>query len=144
MNGPGLQTTLAGKVPRLKLSRLWWVVGWVIVVFITISCLEPPRYVPDLHTSDKVEHAAAYFGMTFWFGGLVRPRRYLILAFWMLLFGAGIEVAQGLMGLGRSADVWDFTADAVGIAMALVLVYIGLGSWMWRVERLLGLSRESP
>jgi VanZ family protein len=112
-------------------------------LFITASCLEPARYVPDFHVSDKLEHAGAYFGMTFWFGGLVHRRRYLILAFWMLAFGAGIEVAQGLMRLGRTADVWDFAADAVGIAAALALVYIGLGSWMWRIERLLGLSRES-
>jgi VanZ family protein len=139
---PRIQTPSVQLAPQLKLARLWWMAGWVIVLFITISCLEPPRYVPDLHVSDKVEHAGAYFGMTFWFGGLLRRRRYLLLAFWMLLFGAGIEVAQGLMGLGRTADVWDFAADAVGIAIALALVYIGLGSWMWRIEQFLGLSRE--
>jgi VanZ family protein len=129
--------------PRLKLALFWWLAGWALVIFITVSCLEPPRYVPDLHVSDKLEHAGAYFGMTFWFGGLVGRRRYLILAFWMLLFGAGIEVAQGLMALGRDADVWDFVADAVGVSFALLLVYIGMGSWMERIERFLGLTRES-
>jgi VanZ family protein len=137
-----MPTASVQSAPKLKLASLWWIAGWVIVVFITISCLEPPRYVPDLHVSDKLEHATAYFGMTFWFGGLIGRRRYLLLAFWMLLFGAGIEVAQGLMGLGRTADVWDFAADAVGVAIALTLVYIGLGSWMRWTERFLGLSRE--
>jgi VanZ family protein len=129
--------------PRLKLAHLWWLLGWALVIFITVSCLEPPRYVPDLHVSDKIEHAGAYFGMTFWFGGLVRRSRYVILALWMLAFGAAIEVAQGLMHWGRDADIWDFAADAVGVAIALALVYIGLGSWMWRIERLFGISRES-
>jgi VanZ family protein len=125
----------------LKLARLWWLAGWALVIFVTVSCLEPPRYVPDLHLNDKVEHAGAYFGLTFWFGGLVRRTRYVILAFWMLAFGAAIEVAQGLMGWGRTADVWDFAADAVGIAAALALVYVGLGSWMGWIEQLLGSSR---
>jgi VanZ family protein len=126
----------------LKLANLWWLAGWGMVLFVTVVCLEPPRYVPDLHVSDKVEHASAYFGLTFWFGGLVGRTRYLILACWMLAFGAAIEVAQGLMGWGRTADIWDLAADAVGVAMALALVYIGFGSWMSWIERLLGLSRE--
>jgi VanZ family protein len=60
----------------------------------------------------------------------------------MLLFGASIEVAQGVMGLGRDADVMDFAADAVGVAIALAMVYLGLGSWTERIERLFGLSLE--
>jgi hypothetical protein len=80
--------------------------------------------------------------MTCWFGGLVRRKRYLWLAFWLLLFGAGIEVAQGLMKLGRSPDVLDFAADSVGIAVALILLYLGLGSWTRWIEQLVGLSRE--
>jgi VanZ family protein len=126
----------------LRLAPLWWAAGWAIVVFITFSCLEPAHYVPNLHLWDKLEHATAFFGMTCWFGGLVRRRRYLWIVFWMLLFGAGIEVAQGLMRLGRSADVLDFTADSVGVAVALTLLYLGLGSWTRWIERLVGLSRE--
>jgi VanZ family protein len=128
--------------PELRLARFWWAVGWAIVVFITVSTLEPPRYVPNLHMWDKLEHATAFFGMTCWFGGLVRRKRYLWVAFSMVLFGAGIEVVQGLMRVGRTADVWDFAADSVGIAVALALLYLGLGSWTRWLEQLVGLSRE--
>ena len=60
----------------------------------------------------------------------------------MLSFGAAIEVAQGAMGLGRDADVRDFAADAIGVAIALTVVYVGLGNWPSRIERIVGLSRE--
>jgi VanZ family protein len=127
---------------KLKLARLWWALGWLLVLIVTIGCLEPARYVPDLHVSDKLEHAGAYFGMTCWFGGLIQRRSYWILALWMLAFGGAIEVAQGVMGLGRDADVRDFAADAIGVAAALTLVYIGLGAWPRRIERFVGLARE--
>lgn len=142
MSIPELRAPRVEAGPALRLAPLWWAVGWAIVVFITISCLEPARYVPNLHLWDKLEHATAFFGMACWFGGLVRRRRYPWIAFWLLLFGAGIEVAQGLMKLGRSADIMDFAADSIGIAVALVLLYLGLGSWTRWIEQLVGLSRE--
>jgi VanZ family protein len=123
--------------PQLRLARLWWALGWAIVLFITVSCLEPPRYVPNLHLWDKLEHALAFGGMTFWFGGLVRRRRYPVIAVLMLLFGGGIEIAQGAMRLGRDEDVMDFVADAVGISVASGLLYAGLGAWTGWVERIL-------
>jgi VanZ family protein len=121
-------------------APLWWGVGWALVLLILYGTLAPVHYVPDLHLNDKLEHAAAFFGMTCWFGGLVRRRRYAALIFWMLLLGAGIEVAQGLMGLGRDADIRDFAADSIGVAAASLLVYIGLGSWTAHIERVLGIA----
>jgi VanZ family protein len=142
MSTPGRRAPRVDAGPELRLARFWWAVGWAIVIFITVSCLEPPRYVPNLHLWDKLEHASAFFGMTCWFGGLVRRKRYLLVVFWMLLFGASIEVVQGLMRVGRTADVWDFAADSVGVTVALTLLYLGLGSWTRWIEQLAGLSRE--
>jgi VanZ family protein len=113
-----------------------------LLLLVVSGCLEPPRYVPNVHVSDKVEHAAAYFLLTFWFGGLLARRSYPGLAIAMLVLGALIEVAQGLMGWGRTADIRDFAADALGVALGLALLYAGLGSWMAQVERRFGLSRE--
>jgi VanZ family protein len=126
-----------GTVPALRLARFWWSVGWAMVLYIAISCLEPPRYVPNLHLWDKAEHALAFFGMSVWFGGLVRRTRYPVIAFLMLLFGGGIEIAQGAMRLGRDEDVMDWIADAVGIAVALTVLYLGLGAWTRWAERLI-------
>jgi VanZ family protein len=127
--------------PSLRFARFWWGVGWALVLYITISCLEPPRFVPNLHLWDKAEHAIAFFGMSVWFGGLVRRTRYPVIAVLMLLFGAGIEIAQGAMQLGRDEDVMDWVADAVGIALALIVLYLGFGAWTRWVE---GLIWRSP
>ena len=126
------------------MRRLWWIIGWLLLIFITVSCLEPPQYVPNLHVNDKLEHAGAFFGLTFWFGGLVRRRSYPYLALWMLALGGGIEIAQGAMGWGRDMDIWDFVADSVGVAIAVTLLLLGLGDWLARIERLLWLSRAPP
>ena len=128
--------------PELRLARLWWALGWAMVVFITVSCLEPPRYVPNLHLWDKAEHALAFGGMALWFGGLVRRSRYLVVGFVMLLFGGGIEIAQGVMRWGRDMDIMDFLADGVGISIALIALYLGLGAWACWVERVIWPPRE--
>jgi hypothetical protein len=75
----------------------------------------PPPLFPF---QDKVFHAVAFAGLT---GPavLVLPRR--LLWFWlahMVMLGGGIEVVQALGRDGRTASVWDFLADAVGITAA--------------------------
>lgn len=37
-------------------------------------------------------------------------------------FGAVIELTQDAMGLGRGGDLWDFLADAVGVAAAAFIL----------------------
>lgn len=138
----GQRSAGAPGAPNLRLARLWWAVGWGMVLYITVCCLEPARYVPNLHLWDKAEHALAFFGMSLWFGGLVRRSRYPVIAALMLVFGGAIEIAQGVMGLGRDADILDWVADAVGIASALSLLYLGLGGWARWIEARLYRSRE--
>jgi VanZ family protein len=125
-----------------QLAGLWWTLGWAMVLFILYSTLAPSRLVPDLHINDKIEHATAFFGMTFWFGGLVARRRYWVLGVVMSAFGAAIEIAQGTMGLGRDMDVHDWIADTCGVVLALVVLVIcvprSVGSWLVWVERLIG------
>jgi VanZ family protein len=133
---------MSAHMPALRLPRLWWCLGWAMLLFITISCLEPPRYVPDLHIWDKAEHAMAFFGLTFWFGGLTRRSRDPVIAAAMLLFGGGIEIAQGAMKWGRDEDIMDFVADAVGISIAFVVLGLGLWAWTRWVEQLIWPSRE--
>jgi VanZ family protein len=136
----GIARARASTEPRL--ARLWWGLGAGMVVYITISCLEPARYVPNLHLWDKFEHAAAFGGLALWFGGLVRRGRYPVIAFLMLLFGGGIEIAQGAMKLGRDEDIMDFVADSVGVSIALIALYAGVGAWPRWIERLIWRTRE--
>ena len=124
-----------------QLNGLWWALGWAMVLFITYSTLAPSRYVPDLHLNDKIEHATAFFGMTFWFGGLVRRRRFWVLGLIMSAFGGAIEIAQGTMGLGRDMDVHDWIADSCGVLIALGLLLCvppRRGSWLQWLETLIG------
>jgi len=144
MSMPELEMVDPEAGPLLRLPRLWWALGWAMVLFIVAATLAPERYVPDLHLWDKAEHAIAFFGLTFWFGGLLSRQRYPAIAFVMLLLGGGIELAQGAMNWGRDEDILDFVADSVGVSVALALLYLGLGAWTQRVERLLWPARESP
>jgi VanZ family protein len=125
---------------KLRYARAWWFFGLALVAYVIWGCLIPPDLVPDFHVNDKIEHAGAYFLMTFWFGGLLQRRHFPLMIIAFLALGAAIEVAQWLMGLGRQADVWDFAADSVGVAAAIVPAYLGLDSWMFYVEQRFGVS----
>jgi VanZ family protein len=142
MSVPEMRMVRPEEGPELRLAWVWWTLGWAMVAFITVSCLEPPRYVPNLHLWDKAEHALAFGGMALWFGGLVRRSRYLVVGLVMLVFGGGIEIAQGAMRLGRDMDIMDFLADGVGISIALAALYLGVGAWASWCERLIWPSRE--
>lgn len=142
MNSPELSLLRPDTGPRLRLARLWWAVGIAMMSYIVVSCLEPARYVPDLHLWDKLEHASAFFGMTLWFGGLTRRSRYPVIGVLMALLGGGIEIAQGAMHWGRDADIMDFVADSVGIVLALITLYLGVGGWASWIERLIWPARD--
>jgi VanZ family protein len=60
-----------------------------------------------------------------------------LLGFLLLLLGGGIEIAQGLMGMGRESDIRDFAADTVGVALGLGLCLLGLRYWVAGCEWLL-------
>jgi len=68
---------------------------------------------------DKARHALAYFALTglglFAFG----PRLPLLAG--LVLLGAGVEVAQASMGLGRQGELADLAANLTGEGLALAL-----------------------
>jgi VanZ family protein len=125
----------------LKFSRLWWTAGWVLVALVIWGSLRPAGQVPHAWwPPDKVVHFSAYCSMAFWFAGMTHRRLYPYLAALLLVLGGAIEIAQGMMGYGRDADWHDMLANAMGVGTALILAYAGLGTWMNKFERKLGLS----
>ena len=114
---------------ELRYTRAWNLIGVVLTLVVIVSSLVPARYLPHLRFGDKPQHLLAYASLALWFGGLVAPRRYAQLALALLVLGGGIEIAQGLMGLGREADWHDFYADALGAALGLALCVAGLSRW---------------
>jgi VanZ family protein len=119
----------------LRYSRRWYLVGALLVLVVIVSSLVPRQDLPRLGVSDKVEHCTAYLGLAVWFGGLLPPRRYALLGLALLLLGGSIEIAQGLMGLGREADWKDFYTDAVGAFAGLVMCLLGLRHWARWIEQ---------
>ena len=78
----------------------------------------------------------AYLLLAFWFASVMARRDYLYLMLALLAFGGGIEIAQGLMGLGREADLLDLAADGVGILAGVGLAATPLGGWAKVIEDL--------
>jgi VanZ family protein len=119
----------------LRHSRAWYLLGAILTLVVIVSSLVPAHDLPRLRISDKFEHLVAYASLAAWFGGLMPPRRYWQLGLALLALGGGIEIAQGLMGLGREADWRDFYADALGAAFGLSLSLAGLRHWASWLER---------
>ena len=119
----------------LHYARFWHVVGASLILIVVVASLVPAADLPRLGISDKLEHLIAYGGLALCYGGLIMPRRYVYLGLALLALGGGIEIAQGLMGLGREADWRDFYADALGTALGLSLCMAGLRHWASWLEQ---------
>jgi VanZ family protein len=76
----------------------------------------------SIGVTDKLMHAAA-FGATFLCASLCFPRRPLYLvAIAVSLFGGLTEIIQGMTG--RDADLLDWVADSIGVALAWSTMFI--------------------
>jgi VanZ family protein len=118
----------------LRYPRAWMTLGLVIAVLIVIASLTPARDMPVLGISDKLEHAVAYLVLSFWFASLMPRRDYVYLSLALIAFGGGLEIAQGVMGWGREADLMDLVADGAGILAGVLLAATPLGRWAQLIE----------
>jgi VanZ family protein len=110
--------------------RWWLVFGWAWIIIAIVVCLLPGRALPQTTLiSDKFEHFVLYAFLMVWFAGLYPRSRYALIAVALLLLGIAIEMAQGAMHLGRTADVRDVIANSVGVGIGLTLSLLGLGGW---------------
>ena len=83
----------------------------------------------SLEVSDKLVHGILYFTWVslLYFGTSRAYRRGVsrrkMIFYWAgaVLFGAGIELMQGWMHLGRSADLYDALANMSGAIVAILL-----------------------
>lgn len=125
-------------LPGLRYRRLWVGLGLVIAAAVAVVCLMPGNNLPGLGMSDKTKHAIAFAMLAFWFGSILVRRDLLWLVLALVAFGALIEVAQGLMRWGRSAEFADLLADIGGTLVGLLLALTPLGRWAQWAERLAG------
>jgi VanZ family protein len=125
----------------MTLKRFWWGVGLALVAFVVIVCLVPNADLPSTPTDDKLNHFIAHFVLAAWFAGLVPRNRWWLLLAGLLVLGAGIEIAQSFMRLGREGDVRDELANFVGNIAGIGASWLGLARWPDVAARLLGRRR---
>jgi VanZ family protein len=123
----------------LRYGAWWGGVGLALVLIVLYFCLEPPGEGGVFLIPDKLSHALAFFGLTSWFAALVERRYYGLVAVFMLSLGIAIELLQAWMALGRSAELADVYADAIGVALGLAISLPIRESWLQRVERWLSI-----
>jgi VanZ family protein len=118
----------------LRYRRLWVAMSVALVGVIVYTSLAPSLALPTPDGFDKVEHFTAYFGLALWFTGLYPRARYWQVVTGLLALGLAVEIAQGAMRLGRSAEVLDMAANAAGVVAGLLLALALTGGWAQRVE----------
>ena len=111
----------------IRLHRLWWVLGWLMVALILFLSLMPsPPKVGDI--SDKWQHTFAYALMMSWFAQLtLRHWRTAVL---LVVMGVGVEILQGWSGL-RYYEEMDMVANTAGVLLGWLLYRFGFHYLSW-------------
>ena len=97
----------------------------------TIGALSLVRLteLPKLNTGfdDKIAHFILYAGLClFWFMSLyvLKKKSSLLLACLLsIVFGAVIEILQGVVSIYRTTDVFDLVANCLGIFTMTLIIY---------------------
>ncbi|MDZ4374335.1 MAG: hypothetical protein U1C74_23335 [Phenylobacterium sp.] len=82
-------------------------------------CLWPTPELPQAPGGDRLHHVVAWFILTV-AGYALAPNRLIAIPVFALVFGAFVEVAQGLAPTGRHTDFPDFIADAIGVGLGVM------------------------
>jgi len=124
-------------VLTLRYPYVWLSLGWMLVIGVIVGSLLPGPIIQEITPTinDKVEHFSAYFALMVWFAGLYPRAKHARVAGALLFLGIALEVLQGTVTTTRTFDLFDFAADAVGIAVALALAHWFLEGWCQRLEQ---------
>ena len=103
-------------------------ISTLVILYLTLS---PSDQIGDfsIYQYDKIGHFSLFFVWTFFFGLLIlsfkdMDTNLLFVFITGSLFGITIEVLQGIMPFGRSADIGDAIADIIGTFCATILLYL--------------------
>lgn len=107
--------------------------SWTILIL--VACLIPGREVPDVHIPmiDKWVHFVIFGGFSFlWLCTFHKNNttKSILIFLASVLLGYVVELLQGSgITAGRSYDVYDILADAIGGLMGVILFYILRKVW---------------
>ena len=123
--------------PVLRLLKLWYVLGALMLLGVLTICLIPLKLPPSAaNYNDKVMHVITFVLLTVWFGSLQKKydrSGHLKLFVSILFYGIAIEVLQSFTAY-RSSELADVAADLIGILIGAILLRLGLRSWPTFVE----------
>jgi VanZ family protein len=123
----------------MNLQRVWWALGFLLVVAAVIVCLAPiPEMPATFDWGDKAFHMIGHGALAAYFAGLMPRNHWWKLFVFLLLLGIGIEFAQHFMALGRQGDPRDVVANSIGALLGLAAARLGLSRWPELVAWLLG------
>ena len=125
----------------LRFPWFWLMVGWLLVLGVSIGSLIPQsalELVGRFDIPDKLLHAGSYGALMMWFSGLYARRYYWILIVVLLLLGLVLEFVQRALGY-RSFELMDIAANLSGIIVGTAAALAWLGGWCQRIEQQLGL-----
>jgi len=93
---------------------------WIALAFSLTKAFVLPRKMFRIFHWDKAEHFLAFYILTLLAAAAFPRRPLLSIAVALSLLGAGIEVVQALPIISRDSDFWDWFADTLAIAAALL------------------------
>ena len=99
-----------------------------LIIYLSLAPVQDLNPGWELNISDKLVHAVLYFiwVMLLYFGtsrAYQKPvSKCSMFSYWVaaIVVGAGLELLQGLMSFGRSADALDALANTGGAIIAIV------------------------
>ena len=106
-------------------TRIWFAILWTLVIL--VSCLVPAQSVPDspAPSFDKLVHFALFFiFVPAWSGWTPTLRAIVWIAAAGLVYGLGTELLQAILPGGRQAEVLDVLANAGGVLIGTVVVFL--------------------
>ncbi|WP_240902105.1 VanZ family protein [Wenzhouxiangella sp. XN24] len=127
-------------MPRYR--PLWLALGWLMLLTVAVGSLVPSVPAAAAQVSDKLMHFLAYAALAFVFVGASGRRKWPRFVLGLLLLGAAIELAQGLLVASRASEWLDMAANAGGVAAGTLAALAIPGNWCRHVERRLGFDGQ--
>ncbi|MEO6388706.1 MAG: hypothetical protein ABIT16_10875 [Croceibacterium sp.] len=108
------------------MTRYLPLVFWAAVIFTFVMATLP--HPPDLpgNPNDKIQHILAFVTLSVLASAAYPQLNLLRIAVPLSLFGALIELVQSIPALHRDADIVDWCADTLAVAVVVAIV------WLWR------------
>ena len=101
---------------QMSTDRLWKSLFWALVLATLWLSLVPVQHIPAAFSFwDKAQHTLGFAGLAC-LGLMAYPAHFRTVLLGLMLFGAGIELAQWSTGW-RQGDWQDWLADGVGLVL---------------------------